>query len=62
MYETIVTEDGRLAIVLRLPKTDELAEEHVSEPVYVDPITIDYSDPEPDSASRVIIIDLEEQE
>lgn len=58
MYETIVTEDGRLALVLRLPQNKELAEERVPDVRYCDPIIIDYEEPE--DSSRVIIIDLEE--
>ena len=56
MYETIVTEDGRLALILRLPQDKELANKHVPDIEYCDPIVIDYEDPE--SSPRVIIIDL----
>jgi len=61
MYDTVVTEDGRLAIVLRLPYNKvppkEVHEIH-------EPIVIEYNEPDAEEpeGSRVIIIDLEEDE
>ena len=59
MYDTIVTEDGRLAIVLRIPKSERT---HYEIPEYREPIIIEYDEPEVDKEpSRVIIIDLDEE-
>ena len=59
MYDTVVTEDGRLAIVLRLPYSER---QSVEVPEYREPIIIDYVDePEDDEAPRVIIIDPNEE-
>ena len=57
MYETIVTSDGRLALVLRKPKPEPNKSE-THERVYADPIIIDYlsEDEEKESPSTVIII------
>jgi hypothetical protein len=60
MYDTVVTEDGRLAIVLRIPyserETREIHDTH-------EQIIIEYNEPEPDESGspRVIIIDLNEE-
>ena len=59
MYDTVVTEDGRLAIVLRLP----YSERKISEvPEYREPVVIEYDEPEVEEDPRVIIIDLYEEE
>jgi len=57
MYDTIVTEDGRLAIVLRIPRRER---EAIDVPEIREPIIIEYGEPEPETGEspRVIIIDL----
>jgi len=59
MYDTIVTEDGRLAIVLRVPYRER---EIRKIPDIREPVVIEYNEPEPEleESPRVIIIDLNE--